>query len=266
MALLGNYSSLSNTPGRFRAGTTLGADRANFGKSGSLKNRFVSEGGTGIKSHTAIPNGYLHPYTWAMPRTGGGMASYKQLSAAISETTQNLVGGINAVAALSGNISTTDAQLDQIVALIAALSASISTTNAELAATLEMIANGITASGTLTDADVSALAYLVSALSGSGSFTLVDNFSTAAMSADISSVTELSPDSLATAVLDNSEVEDTLSVREALRLISAAVAGKLSGAAGTTVTIRNAVADDKDRIVATVDSNGNRTAITYDVT
>jgi hypothetical protein len=51
-----------------------------------------------------------------------------------------------------------------------------------------------------------------------------------------------------------------------MRLSAAADAGKLSGAATTTNTIRNAVADDKNRIVATVDSDGNRTAITYDLT
>jgi hypothetical protein len=48
--------------------------------------------------------------------------------------------------------------------------------------------------------------------------------------------------------------------------VAAATAGKLTGGGSTEVTIRNAVADSKDRIVATVDSNGNRTAIDYDLT
>ena len=56
-----------------------------------------------------------------------------------------------------------------------------------------------------------------------------------------------------------------LTVRGAHRLEVAAAAGKLSGAATTTVTIRD-VSDSKDRVVATVDSDGNRTAITTDVT
>lgn len=63
-----------------------------------------------------------------------------------------------------------------------------------------------------------------------------------------------------------SAIETGLTPRQAMRLVAAALAGKLSGAAGTTVTIRNASADSKDRIVATVDSDGNRTAITLDVT
>ena len=59
-------------------------------------------------------------------------------------------------------------------------------------------------------------------------------------------------------------VETSLTMRNALRAMAAALAGKISGAAGTTVTIRNAVADSKNRIVATVDTDGNRSAITYD--
>lgn len=61
-------------------------------------------------------------------------------------------------------------------------------------------------------------------------------------------------------------VESGLTALNALKLIVASVAGKLSGAATTTITIRNAVADTKNRIVATVDADGNRSAITYDVT
>jgi len=60
-------------------------------------------------------------------------------------------------------------------------------------------------------------------------------------------------------------VETSITPRQALRLILAASAGKLSGAATTTVTIRN-VGDSKDRITATVDADGNRSAVTTDAT
>lgn len=63
----------------------------------------------------------------------------------------------------------------------------------------------------------------------------------------------------------NYDLEDTpfgtITVAEALRIMLAALAGKLSGADGTTVAIRDMM-DSKNRIVATVDSSGNRTAIT----
>jgi hypothetical protein len=56
-------------------------------------------------------------------------------------------------------------------------------------------------------------------------------------------------------------IETSYTLKQALRLILAASAGKLSGAATTTVTIRD-VGDSTNRIVATVDSDGNRSAVT----
>jgi hypothetical protein len=71
---------------------------------------------------------------------------------------------------------------------------------------------------------------------------------------------------IADAILDRlSGVEEGLTLRQAMRLIVAAAAGKVSGATTTTVTIRN-VQDTKTVITATVDGAGNRTALSYDVT
>lgn len=69
---------------------------------------------------------------------------------------------------------------------------------------------------------------------------------------------------VAAQVLDTELVETGYSVRNSQRLMLAALAGKVSGASTNTVTIRD-VNDSKNRIVATVDSNGNRTAVTKDV-
>ncbi len=75
-----------------------------------------------------------------------------------------------------------------------------------------------------------------------------------------------SPNDIADALLDRANaIETGLTPRQAWRLMAAALAGKLSGAATTTVTIRNAVQDSKNRIVATVDADGNRSAVTTDV-
>lgn len=71
---------------------------------------------------------------------------------------------------------------------------------------------------------------------------------------------------MATASIDLANgVETGLTPRQAQRLLVAALAGKLSGAATTTITIRN-YGDAKSRVIATVDADGNRTAITYDLT
>lgn len=60
-------------------------------------------------------------------------------------------------------------------------------------------------------------------------------------------------------------VEDGQSFDEMFRVQHSALAGKVSGANTTTERFRD-IADTKDRIVYTVDANGNRTAVTQDGT
>lgn len=57
-------------------------------------------------------------------------------------------------------------------------------------------------------------------------------------------------------------VESGLTVKQALQAIFATGDGKLSGAGTGTETFRNK-ADTVNRVVATVDSSGNRTAVSY---
>jgi hypothetical protein len=64
---------------------------------------------------------------------------------------------------------------------------------------------------------------------------------------------------------DDDSVETGLTLRGALRLISASLAGLIAGAGTTEVTIRSAVSDAKVRITATVDESGNRLSISYDL-
>jgi len=90
--------------------------------------------------------------------------------------------------------------------------------------------------------------------------------STTLTSADLAAI-----DALITAQLPNiaaavlaAYVEGTTTVQQALRLYDAVLGGKVIGAGTSTETFRD-LADTKDRIIATVDSNGNRTAITRDL-
>ena len=69
---------------------------------------------------------------------------------------------------------------------------------------------------------------------------------------------------IATATL-GATVEGSETLTQSVRLMRAALVGKLSGAATTTVTIRDA-ADTKARIIATVTADGNRTDVTTDAT
>jgi hypothetical protein len=60
-------------------------------------------------------------------------------------------------------------------------------------------------------------------------------------------------------------IEGAVTLQQSLRISNAANAGKLSGAATTAIAIRD-LADTKDRISATVDADGNRTAVTTNLT
>lgn len=70
---------------------------------------------------------------------------------------------------------------------------------------------------------------------------------------------------VAATIMDAEDIETGYSLRESMRIILASLGGKLSGAGTGTITIRN-VTDTKDRITASVDSNGNRLSVTTDVT
>ena len=56
---------------------------------------------------------------------------------------------------------------------------------------------------------------------------------------------------------------DGYTLEEAMKICLAALAGKVSGAGTTSITIRSAD-DTADRIVATVDTDGNRSSVTLD--
>ena len=68
-----------------------------------------------------------------------------------------------------------------------------------------------------------------------------------------------------TAVATAAIVEGTITLAESVRLLTAVLAGKISGA-GTGTEVFRGVLDNKDRVIATVDSSGNRTAIVLDDT
>lgn len=60
-------------------------------------------------------------------------------------------------------------------------------------------------------------------------------------------------------------VDGTTTARESFRLANATLGGKASGLAGVTAVYRD-LADTKNRISATVDADGNRSAVTRDLT
>lgn len=59
-------------------------------------------------------------------------------------------------------------------------------------------------------------------------------------------------------------VENGLSFSDAIKLLMSVLAAKSAGGGTTTITFRD-MADTKNRITATVDSNGNRSAVTINI-
>lgn len=131
------------------------------------------------------------------------------------------------------------------------------------------------AADAITDAKVAADVTIASVTGAVGSVTAgvtvaaggiqSSSFAAGAIDAAAIATDAIGSAELATTAVDeiwNSAIGDsTVTARQAMKAFMAALAGKASGAATTTMTFRN-VADDTDVIVATVDANGNRTAIT----
>lgn len=80
----------------------------------------------------------------------------------------------------------------------------------------------------------------------------------------IAALNDPAASAIADAVLDE-VVEDSYTLRQLMRLFASALLGQLSGAATATNTFRD-LANSKNRITATVDGNGNRTAVSLDGT
>lgn len=297
MALIGNYSMWMKLPVRRICGSAvahasgvgvqMNAVPSNFGAPGALRN-WSFPNGSEANETMAIPDGYSGD-GWFLPVTAGAMLSDGQIAGLGALSSANLAGGLNAVAPLTGSGDITSANLALIVSAVAALTGS-GALAADIVGKLSATA-ALTGSGALT-ADLEALASMIAGLTGSGA-TAGDITAKGALSADIVVTGDaLSTANVASAVWDvvassyniagtmgellnnsgaasnpwTTEIETGMTALQAIRIIAAAVAGKVSGGGTTTITFRNAVADGKNRIVATVDDDGNRTAITYDLT
>jgi hypothetical protein len=134
-----------------------------------------------------------------------------------------------------------------------------------------MAANTLTASALATDAvteiqaavaagAVASVTGAVGSVTGSVGSIASGGITAASFAADSITASALAA-SAVDEILDDTIGDSTITVRQALRVLIAGMAGKLSGAATTTVTIRN-VADSANVIVAAVDADGNRSAVT----
>jgi hypothetical protein len=250
MGLICNGTAISRQPLRFIGGT-LGGEL--WGRS-ERHNRSVG-GLQGVFS--AYPSGSLAPKTHIMPRKSGAMATRFKIEGSGSYSASGAMGvnGEMSIACAGELLATL-----QLVASAVVDMTGSAVFAAGLAGKIEAV---VAMAGTgNVDAAIGALAGIFANMQGAASVSASPR-ALGLMRVDVTPFTELSPQSLAQAVWAT-VIEAGLNAEEAMRLIAAATAGKVSGGASPTVTIRN-VGDTKNRIVASVDNDGNRTAVTYDL-
>ena len=263
--LLGNYSVLSKSPGRFLAGSTTSVEgqvRSNWNKSGMQRARIVQDrGGSSTALYKyAEPTGYYQPYTWMFPQTSGEIGSTKFITGSGTVASGNLAGGLNAVAPLTGAGDISSAVAALIVSAVANLTGSGTVSSAALNAIQNAIAS-LTGSGDAS-ATILAKGIILAAIVGTGTTGGSTISASGVLAAGIKAYTDLTAQGAADAVWAQI-LETGYSAEDILRLFAAALAGKVSGAAGPTITFRD-INDTIDRIVADVDSSGNRTTVTLD--
>jgi len=203
MTLLGNRVRLSSMNpmkqlGAASAGSQLQSSQTD---AGSRRNIFYSEAGS--NPGASVPNGYYPPYTWVLAPNSGSIKIYLTGDASLS---------VNAVPTVSGVVSQTGvATLTQNAGLIVSATLAMNA-----AATLSVIAAGI-ASGSISMTGTASLNILGSGIAfGSVSMTAaaalsVTTLGIGSMTVDMQPYTELSPESLASAVwaaiaVDNNDV------------------------------------------------------------
>jgi hypothetical protein len=196
MGLIGNYSVLNKSPGRFWGGNAVGggADKGNYQKSGALRGRFNAPE---WEPKSGVPDGYRPPYTWLISQTPGTLSSRNIITGTGTLTAFGALGR-NLTATMTGT-GTLTATGDLIVSAIATLTGSGSITVADLLAVIQATAT-LTGSGSLT-ATPTALGWMEGSLTGVGTLTSTP-FGTGALTATISPSTgeTLSPEAVAAAV------------------------------------------------------------------
>jgi hypothetical protein len=239
MALLGNVSQNQRNPqrhfGLLSAGTAFvqGNEMGGWRQHGMSKNFSLHDGQPTGGKKTGYPSGRMHPYSWSMPLKTGGMAAILTAEGSSTATAIpiSLVGTIAGTATATGSI--------------AAPTAAVGTSAGIATAT----------------ADRTAIAWCYGTSAGTGTATIV-SYATGQLQGAIAPAVDLDAASFSTYLLDTELVETGLTVRETLRIAISALGGKVA-ISGNTVTFRD-VNDTVDRITATTDSNGQRTAVTLD--
>lgn len=266
--LWGNYSVLNKGPGRWLGGTstahasgvgsTQNNTRSNWGRNGALRNFAITEYSTNVYELASIPGGY-GARGWLMPLTAGGISGHSTANG-LAAFTASIAAGRNLAATFSGAATFTGT--GQLVVSGVGSFAGAATFAGNVTAALGAV--GTFAGVAAFSGSVLAKGNITGAFTGVASFVAI-RYASGSLAGSFAPAVTLEAAGFSSYLLDQEDVETGLTLRQALRLVTAATAGKISGGGTSTITIRNAVVDGVDRIVASVDTDGNRTAITYDL-
>lgn len=283
MGIYNNGYRLGNNPFKYRCGalttiynpTTMLVGQSNAGwKRGIQYN-------TGTL--TALPQGSNTPGTWMLPQKAGGMSSHSEAQGT-SIASLLMAKGWNIEGLAEGTTPTVEATMQLVVSMVATALGE-ATTNANLNAALGL--SGSTTGEATNNAIITALAWAIGQANGEATATLV-RYATGELKGSITPFTELSPEGLAAAVwnslasqynedgtmgeLLNSAgaaadpllgvVEGALTLRDVQRIVLAVLAGQVTGAGSGTETFKGQ--GGEDRVVSTVDNDGNRSSVTLD--
>lgn len=264
MLLSANAMRLGGGPLRSFSGVTSiagGYRREHHEQTGALFNFFAGQHRvTNVTDRSSKPAGARHPVAFRPARKSGGLASRNECLISVTPAAANLAAGRNISGETNITFSVPDAQLQLVVSASGSASFSL-TTSANLAGAL--FASGNTSvTFTVPAALLGAVADLTGTatitVSPTGVLTAIGNLS--GTTADTGALTA---PNVANAVWQYL-VETGFTAEQMLRIVAAVTAGKSTGGPGSPV-FRN-LADTKDRVTGTADSDGNRSAATYDAT
>lgn len=284
MALIGSGGLSFYTIGKIGNGNnSLAAIRGYHYQTGQILNSYDGDAGFSRKSGT--PSGYRHPASWCLPIKDGGLSSRFETDIEFSESA-SIVGGKNAegsatltftldatgglVVSGSGTATITFTPDGTVIAVAPGVgTASISfAPSADIGAIADLLA---TATLTFTpSADPHAIGYLEGTSSSDAEFS-ADNLAAAVWNALAASYN--TPGTMGEKLNDAGSasnpwtevIEGTYTAEQILRIIASALAGKVSGAGTGTETFKG-LDGTTDRIVSTVDDDGNRTDVVVDGT
>jgi len=338
--LIGRYSVLTKSPGRFFGGSTVSDARSNWGNTGSARGRYYGTEDQAFGEKNATPTGYVPPYSLYIAQVSGGLSSYQFVSGSGTTNAATLQGGRNAVGsgdgvgtltpsgtmgaprtaapagvgtlagditAITGTTSTLDGVGDFASdgtlggPLGASPSGTSSISTADLLGSIygELLAEGVgslTCEGLLTlpaegsvdgtssiTAEILGGGVIVAAPAGDGAWTTADleaHGNVLASPAGTGSLTGSMAETLGnmeaeivvtyTATVDAAELatliwdkvlEGSYTAADLQRIIAGVAAGKSSGGPGSPVF--RSLDDTVDRVSGIADSDGNRTAVTY---